>query len=103
MVNVVYRPAALDDLDSIYDVIEQDDPRRAANFIGDIRGRCRNLSKYPMLGPAREDIAPGIRIHPMPRRVVVAYRVTSATVEITRVFWGGQDYETLIREDELDL
>jgi toxin ParE1/3/4 len=56
-----------------------------------------------MLGPAREDIAPGIRIYPMPRRVVVAYRVTSATVEITRVFWGGQDYETLIREDELDL
>ncbi len=38
MVNVVYRPAALDDLDSIYDVIEQDDPRRAANFIDDIRG-----------------------------------------------------------------
>jgi toxin ParE1/3/4 len=56
-----------------------------------------------MLGPAREDIAPGIRIYPMPRRVVVAYRVTSVTVEITRVFWGGQDYETLIREDELDI
>jgi toxin ParE1/3/4 len=100
MVDVIYRPAALADLDGIYDVIEQDDPRRAAHFVNDIRSRCRNLSKYPMLGPAREDLAAGIRIYPMPRRVVVAYRITPSAVEITRVFWGGQDYETLIRDDE---
>ncbi len=102
MHDLTYRPAALADLDVIYDTIEQDDPRRAARIVDDIRRRCRTLPTFPMLGPARDDLAPGIRIYPMPRRVVVAYRITPFSIEITRVFWGGQDYEAIVRDGGID-
>jgi toxin ParE1/3/4 len=97
---IVYRPAALSDLDTIYDYLALEDPRRAIAFIDEIRERCRVLRDYPELGPARENLAPGIRIYPMPHRVIVAYRITEATIEVTRVFSGGQDYESLILTSE---
>ena len=43
MTRLVYRSAALADLDAIYDVIEPDSPRRALSFVtqfGRVVGRC---------------------------------------------------------------
>ena len=100
MRKLVYRPAALADLDGIYDYIEPENPRRAASFVKDIQDRCRNLCAHPELGPAREDLGAGIRILPMLGRVVVAYRIVDEAIVITRVFHGGRDYETILREGE---
>lgn len=100
MRSLTYRPAAVADLDAVYEIIELDSPRRALNFIEDIQKRCRNLCTYPQLGRARDDLAPGIRIYPMLGRVVVAYRVTEAAIVITRVFYGGQDYETILLDED---
>jgi len=94
-----YRPAAQDDLDGIYDHIEPENPRRAFSFVADIRKRCRSLCEYPELGPARSDIRPGLRMYPMLGRIVVFYRVTETAIVIVRVFSGGQDYETIMRDD----
>ncbi|RJF86773.1 type II toxin-antitoxin system RelE/ParE family toxin [Oleomonas cavernae] len=100
MRRLVYRSAALGDLDGIYDLIEPDNPRRALSFVQDIRQRCRTLCTHPHLGPARNDLSAGIRTYPMFGRVVVAYRVTEEAIVITRVFYGGQDYETLLRHED---
>ena len=36
-------------------------------------------------------------------RVVVAYRIGTDAMEIIRVSYGGQDYETILRDDiEMD-
>ena len=99
MLNLVYRHAALADLDAIYAYIEPDNPRRAASFVQDIRDRCRALCAYPKLGRVRDDLGAGIRILPMLGRIVVAYRVTSSAILVTRVFSGGQDYEAVLRHD----
>jgi len=32
-------------------------------------------------------------------RIVVAYRVTSSAILVTRVFSSGQDYEAVLRHD----
>jgi toxin ParE1/3/4 len=102
MFSLVYRHAALADLDAIYDYIEPDNPRRAASFVQDIRNRCRALCDHPKLGRARDDLSNGIRILPMLGRVVVAYRITPSAILVTRVFYGGQDYEAILRRNESD-
>jgi len=100
MLNLVYRHAALADLDAIYAYIERDNPRRAASFVQEIRDRCRPLCVHPELGPARDNLSPGIRILPVLGRVLVAYRITPSAILITRIFYGGQDYEAILRRDE---
>jgi toxin ParE1/3/4 len=100
VLELVYRPAALDDLDAIFDFICADNLSRAMSFVEDIRGQCRRLCTHPQLGPARPDIGVDIRIFPMRSRVVIAYRVMSEAIEITRVFYGGQDYEALRLSEE---
>ena len=100
MLKLLYRHAALADLDAIYAYIEPENPRRAASFVQDIRGRCRPLCTHPELGPARDHLSPGIRILPMLGRIIVAYRIMPSAILITRVFSGGQDYEALLRHDD---
>ncbi len=97
---LVYRPAAVADLDGIYDYIAADHPDRALSFVAEIRARCRPLTEFPELGVARPDLGHEIRIYPMRRRVIVAYRYTTVQLVITRVFYGGQDYETILRSGD---
>lgn len=66
----------------------------------DIRARCRTLCTYPQLGVVRDDLGKDIHIYPMHGRVVVAYRVTQGVIEVMRVFYGGQDYEAILREED---
>lgn len=96
---LVYRPAARDDLDAIYDFIEPDSPARALSFVQEIRASCRHLLAHPQLGPARDDLGTGIRLYPLRGRVVVAYRAFADRIEVVRVFYGGQDYAALMRDD----
>ena len=97
MIRLAYRPAALADLEAIEDYIAAYDRDRAINFVRDIRVRCLMLCDLPELGPARPDIAPGIRILAMRRKVAAAYRITADAVVVTRVFYGGQDFATILR------
>lgn len=96
---LTYRALAMDDLDGIFDYIAPENPRRAVSFIEDIRNRCRTLCEHPELGPARSDIKPGLRIYPMLGRIVVCYRITEEAIVIVRIFSGGQDYETIMRDE----
>lgn len=100
MAKLTYRPLALSDLEFIFGIIEPDSPSRAYDFVKDIRDRCRvNLLDNPMMGPARPDLGDDVRIYPMKnRRVVVAYRIVGDDINILRVFYGGADYETLMRD-----
>lgn len=100
MKRLVYRPSAVADLDGIFDYIAVDSRGSAASFVGDIRDHCRGLKDFPKLGPARNDLGKGVRILPIKRRVVVAYRITEAEIVILRVFWGGADYAAIMRNEK---
>lgn len=60
---------------------------------------CDGLADFPLVGVARDDLRPGLRTIGFRRRVVIAFAVTDETVEIHGVFYGGRDYETLLRDD----
>lgn len=92
MNRLVYRPAALADLAVIFDYIAADRPPQAARFVKDIRARTRALVSHPEMGPARPDLGMGIRIFP------VLGRIGAGTIEVVRIFYGGQDYEALLRD-----
>ena len=96
---VRYQREAGIDLDNIFIyLVEQGaSTRTARGFVERIRARCRKIGDVPEGFPARPDLGPGIRIAPFERNAVILYRPTGDAVEIFRVFYGGGDYETLMR------
>lgn len=49
----------------------------------------------------RNDLRPGVRIVTFERRVVIAYTILpSGDVEIGRFFYGGRDYEAIMRGEQ---
>ncbi|MFZ4539394.1 hypothetical protein [Propionivibrio sp.] len=50
----------------------------------------------------RDDVRPGLRITNYKKRAVIAFDVTTEQVSIIGVFYGGQDYETILQDDPED-
>ena len=102
MPDLLLRPLAEADLADIYHYIAEQSrsPETAIRYIRRIRAHCESLLTFPEMGRARDDLRPGLRIIAFERRVTVAFMIwPSGDVEIGRVFYGGRDYEALVRED----
>ena len=96
---VVLRPAAVRDLDRLYDFIfGEAGPATAAGYIRRIRAHCDSPADFPERGLARDDIRPGLRVTSFERRVAIAFAFDATTVRVARIFYGGRDYEALLRE-----
>ena len=96
---LVYTRAAERDLEQIFLYIAAGNLNRARTYVNEIRGSCHSLCSTPMLGKARPDLRPGLRILPLWRRVVVAYELPPGRVDVLRVFSGGQDYQAIMGRD----
>jgi toxin ParE1/3/4 len=70
---------------------------RADRFLQEIEQRCESLVDFPLQGRARSDLGPGYRVLFFARRVVIVYRLIEDRLEILRVFYGGRDYEKIIK------
>ncbi|HKU97560.1 MAG TPA: type II toxin-antitoxin system RelE/ParE family toxin [Vineibacter sp.] len=95
---VSFRPEARSDLQNIYQIIAADSPTRAAAYIRRIHDACAGLRDMPFRGRARNDLLPGLRVLPFERRIIIAYRIEHDRVRVVGVFYGGRDYETLLRD-----
>ncbi|PDQ20185.1 plasmid stabilization protein [Mesorhizobium sanjuanii] len=102
-VKVTYRPQAISDLQGIYRIIAQASRSDtvASGFVQRIMARCRKIGDVPNGGRPRDDLEPGLRMVPFERTAIIAYQVTNA-VEITNVFYGGRDYESLYHVGDPD-
>lgn len=103
MRKLILRPAAQQDLKHIYAYIAErsGDPARAMNYIQRIRRSVSLLRTFPETGRLRNDLRQGLRILGFERRVVIAYVILdSGDIEIGRVLYGGQDYDTLLSGTE---
>jgi len=60
---------------------------------------CERLCTFPHRGTARNDVRPGLRITHYKKRAVIAFCVDADLVSIIGVFYGGQDYESLLQDD----
>jgi plasmid stabilization system protein ParE len=102
---VLFTPRAERQLSGLYTYIADDSGEaRADTFVGAIVNDCLSLATFPERGGKREDIRPNLRTKNYARRVTIAFQVdvTTTTVTIHGVFYGGQDFERLLREGDGD-
>ena len=88
---------AEEDLIDIWLYIAHDDVRAAERLLDDIEEKFLLLAAQPSLGPARPDIAPGLRYLPV-RRYLILYREITGGIEIVRVVHGARDVPALMRD-----
>jgi toxin ParE1/3/4 len=92
---VVIAEAALADLVTIGRFIRQDNPKRAATFVAELRRACQELAEIPLAFPAIRTKAG----HDLRRRrhgdYLIFYRVTDR-VEVLHVLHGAQDYLAIL-------
>jgi plasmid stabilization system protein ParE len=60
--DLVYSPEAINDLEEIFWFIAGDNPGRARTYIAEIQQACRELCEMPLIGVARPDLYPNLRI-----------------------------------------
>lgn len=97
---VVFSPEALEQLAELYRYIaEAASPDVAAQYTEAIVSYCESLRTFPLRGTQRDDVRPGLRITNYKKRTVIAFNVDAEVVSIVGVFYGGQDHETILRDD----
>ena len=100
--HVVFTPEAQDQLAAFYRYIAAAaSPEIAKRYTSAIITYCASLQTFPHRGNPRDDIRPGMRITNYKKRIVIAFDVDAEMVSIIGVFYGGQDYETVL-QSELD-
>lgn len=72
----------------------------AAHYTEQIVAYCEELAAFPHRGRARDDIRPGLRTIGFRRRDILAFAVLDEAVVIIGVFYGGRDYEDVLRNPE---
>jgi plasmid stabilization system protein ParE len=100
---VVFSPEALEQLAGLFRYIaEAASPDIAARYTEAIVSHCESLRTFPLRGTRRDDVRPGLRITHYRKRAVIAFGVDADVVAILGIFYGGQDYETMLQPDEPD-
>jgi toxin ParE1/3/4 len=98
---VVFTVRAERQLQELYRYIsEASGEARAENYVGRLIAQCEALRDYPNRGRPRFDIRSGLRTIGYKRRTTIAYLFEEKVVVILGVFYGGQDFERRLREDE---
>jgi toxin ParE1/3/4 len=100
---VVFTPEAENQLVGLYGYIAAAaSPRIAATYTEAIIAYCESLRTFPFRGTMRDDIRRGLRVTHYKKRAVIAFDVDVDQVSIIGIFYGGQDYETMLQDDGED-
>jgi toxin ParE1/3/4 len=102
--SVVFSPEALEQLESLYHYIaDAASPEIAYRYTNAIVTYCEGLHSFPHRGTRRDDVRAGLRVTNYKKRAVIAFDVVTDQVSIIGVFYGGQDYESLLQSDDEQL
>lgn len=97
---LVFSPEAVEQLTALYAYIAAAaTPATAARYTEAIINYCESLKDFPNRGTMRDDVRAGLRITNYKKRAVIAFDVDAEQVSIIGVFYGGQQYEAMLRED----
>ena len=100
---VVYTPEAQAQLAELYRYIAAAaSPEIALHYTDGIVTYCESLRIFPHRGIKRDDVRPGLRIASYRKRVVIAFHLDADRIAVLGVFYGGQNYEAALHEDEVD-
>lgn len=95
---VVFAPEAKDDLFALYDWIAgAASPDVALSYVERVETYCLGFADAGERGHRRDDIRPGLRVTGFERRLTIALSVTEERVTILRIFYGGRNWEKIMR------
>lgn len=77
------------------------DSTGAERRIADMRAATLRLAQFPRLAPERTDLGAGIRLLTTGEKSIAIYLVQEEAriVLMLRAFYGGEDYEALLRAE----
>jgi toxin ParE1/3/4 len=87
MPHILTRPRAEADLLEIWRYIAQDSPANADRLLDHIRDTLNRLAAMPLMGQARFDLAPGLRMFPV-GNYLIFFRPVQDGIEVIRVLHG---------------
>ena len=96
--DIVFAPAAAQDIEEIGDYIYAENPAAAIRFIVGLRSRCSRIVDAPNGGAPRFSLWPGLRSVVF-RPYIIFYTVHDDSVRIERVLHGARDVEAILGDD----
>jgi toxin ParE1/3/4 len=97
---IVFTPEARDELNRLYAYIAMAaDTDIASRFVDGIIDHIATLKEFPKRGTPRDDLRPGLCTLAWRRRVTIAFMVEERDVVVIGIFYGGRDFESLLKED----
>ena len=99
MPRVTRRPFAEADILEIWDYIADDILAAADRWVDRLDEQFRMLAAHPMMGRAREELAPGMRSFPF-GRYVVFYMSLNDGIDVVRVLHGAQDIDAVFNPEQ---
>ncbi len=98
MIRITFADEALEDLDSIYRYIAEDNMAAADRHREQLRRRWEQLMDQPRMGRVRDELKPGYRSI-TEGEYVILYRIVSAQqVQVMRVLHGKQDLGKALKD-----
>ncbi len=95
MPRVTRRPLAEADILEIWDYIAADSLAAADRWIDHLDEQFRVLATQPMMGRARDELAPRVRSFPF-GRYVVFYVPLDDGIDVVRVLHGARDIDAVL-------
>jgi len=99
MPRVTRRPLAEADLLEIWDYIAADSLAAADRWVDRLDEQFRMLAAQPMMGRAREELAPGVRSFSF-GRYVVFYMPLHDGIDVVRVLHGARDIDSVFNPEQ---
>jgi toxin ParE1/3/4 len=97
--DIFFSPEAEAQLLTLYDYIAAAaSPDIAARYTEAIVSYCEGLSTFPHRGTMRDDVRCGLRVTNYKKRTVIAFDVGTDCVSIIGIFYGGQNFETILQD-----
>ena len=90
---------AIDDLDSIWQFIAQENPQAADRVEAEIIATCGRIAEYPLIGHKRQDITPlPVRFWTLLKypNYVIVYRPETLPLLVIAVLHGKRDLEEIL-------
>jgi toxin ParE1/3/4 len=97
MPRVLLRPQAEVDVQDIWTFIAEDNMVAADEWVDQLDAKMRLWATQPMMGRARDELAPGIRSLAF-GRYVVFYLALPDGIDVVRVLHGSRDIDSLFAQ-----
>lgn len=94
MPSIIRSPQAESDLIEIAVYIAQDNPKAASRWLDTIDEKLDMLSRQPLIGEIREEIARNLRSFPV-GNYIIFYQPFDDGVKLVRVLHGARDLDQL--------